>query len=129
MLLVIFFTASGGRMVFSNGSTELNVGFMIGVSAMLTELFFVLMVMFFTIGQSSGEKGYETAPADKAYAVFSLLNMIIYFVWTVILTVHRNTIINGASQGQQNYTYDDGETYNPALNGGHDGFQGDQEEL
>lgn len=55
MFLVIIFTYLGGKLVLSaNKSSELMIGFMIGIAAMLTELFFVLMVIFFTLGQEAG---------------------------------------------------------------------------
>ena len=78
------------------------------------------------------------APADKAYAVFSLINMIIYFVWTLILIVHRRAVAlspqEAAASSQEFSQYGVGsqsETYNPAIGpvGGNDGFTGDQEEL
>ncbi len=53
MFLVIGFTAVGGQVVFGGRSSELLVGFLIGVAAMLTELFFVLMVFFFTLGEQA----------------------------------------------------------------------------
>lgn len=85
----------------------------------------VIFVCLFVIG---------TAPSDKAYAVFSLLNMIIYFVWAIILVVHRQTVvIQGDEVGSKEFAaYDgtQGETYNPAINAAAgDDFQGDQEVL
>jgi hypothetical protein len=57
MFLVIIFTYLGGRMVLSaNKSSELFVGFMIGIAGMLTELFFILMVIFFILGEEAGTK-------------------------------------------------------------------------
>jgi len=94
MFLVIMFTGLGAKIVFGGRSSALLVGFLLGAAAMLTELFFVLMVMFFVLGQNANTNGYATAPSDTAYAAFSLLNMVIYFVWAIILAVHRNTIIN-----------------------------------
>lgn len=81
-----------------------------------------------------------TAPSDKAYAVFSLLNMIIYFVWTIILVVHRRAVAMSAQEAaalsQEYNQYGDGssasEAYNPAIGpvgGHHEEFTGDQEEL
>eukprot|EP01038_Epipyxis_sp_PR26KG_P009489 gene9489-12783_t len=137
MFLVIGFTVLGGRIVMTNRSSELLVGFMIGIAAMLTELFFVLMVMFFIIGQEAGLNGGKTAPSDKAYAAFCLINMIIYFVWTIILTVHRRTVMISkqdldASQAKEFSQYDGsgGETFNPTIGGGGgDEFNGDEEVL
>lgn len=60
MFLVITFTGIAGSVVFGGKASELLVGFLIGVAAMLTELFFVLMVIFFIIGQSAGNNNYST---------------------------------------------------------------------
>jgi hypothetical protein len=58
MFLVIGFTTVGGQIVFGGKSSELLVGFMIGVAFMLCELFFVLMVAFFILGSEATHNGY-----------------------------------------------------------------------
>lgn len=93
MFLVITFVALGGTIVFGAKASELLIGFQIGVAAMLTELFFVLMVIFFILGHNAALNSRKEAPSDQAYAAFSLINMIIYFVWTIILVVHRRTVV------------------------------------
>jgi len=136
MFLVIGSTAVAGQIVFTGKSTELMVGFMIGFSAMLTELFFVLMVLFFILTSEAQTQQLATAPADTAYGVFCLFNMIIYFVWTIILTVHRRTVMISQKEVDANAqkefsSYDGtggGEIYNPTIGSGEE-FQGDQEEL
>lgn len=62
MFLVIGFTTVGGQIVFGGKSTELLVGFMIGVAFMMCELFFVLMVAFFILGSEATHNGYGTSP-------------------------------------------------------------------
>lgn len=78
-----------------------------------------------------------SANSDKAYGAFALLNMIIYFVWAIILTVHRKTVMVSqkevdAANSKEFAAYDGsgGETYNPAIGaaGGGDEYH-DQEEL
>jgi hypothetical protein len=59
MFLVIVFTVLGAMIVFNGKCSELLVGFMIGVAAMLTELFFVLMVIFFVLGTNGDSNGYR----------------------------------------------------------------------
>lgn len=59
MFLVIFFTALGAKIVFGGKSSALMVGFMMGVAAMLTELFFVLMVIFFVLGQNADTNNFS----------------------------------------------------------------------
>ncbi len=62
MFLVIGFTTVGGQIVFGGKSSELLVGFMIGVAFMLCELFFVLMVAFFILGSEATHNGYGKFP-------------------------------------------------------------------
>lgn len=78
----------------------------------------------------------ETAPSDQAYAAFSLFNMIIYFVWAIILTVHRRTVMISkqeleASAAKEFANYDgSNEIYNPTIGAGQgEEFGGDQEQL
>ncbi|RYG63325.1 hypothetical protein EON64_16150 [archaeon] len=137
MFLVIAFAIVGAQIVFGGRSSELLVGFMIGTAAMLTELFFVLMVIFFVMGENASTNNYKTAPSNKAYAVFSLLNMIIYFVWAIILTVHRKSVMVSqqeldAAHSKEFAAYDGShETYNPTIGAaeGADDFHGDQEDV
>lgn len=135
MFLVIAFTALGGKIVFGGKSSELLVGFLIGVAAMLAQLCFVLMVIFFIFGSDAKTSSLATAPSDQAYAAFSLINMIIYFVWVIILSVHRKTIMvsrdeQDAFHAKEFAAYDGsgGETYNPTIGAGDD-FAGDTEQL
>jgi len=136
MFLVIGFTTVGGQIVFGGKSTELLVGFMIGVAFMLCELFFVLMVAFFILGAEAAHNQYVSANSDKAYGAFSLLNMIIYFVWAIILTVHRKTVMVSqkeveAANAKEFSAYDGtgGETFNPTIGAAGGEEYHDQEEL
>ena len=52
MFLVIGFTYVGGKIVFGDKSSELLVGFMIGIAYMMVELFFVLMIVFFILADA-----------------------------------------------------------------------------
>lgn len=93
-------------------------------------LLVLIKIVFFT--------GYdwlsvEAGPADKAYAVFSLINMIIYFVWAIILVVHRRTVMISqqeleASTAKEFSAYDgSNEIYNPAIGAAHgEDFGADQ---
>jgi hypothetical protein len=58
MFLAIGFAVLGARIVFTGRSSELLVGFMIGVATMMTELFFVLMVFFFALGEQATTGNY-----------------------------------------------------------------------
>jgi len=137
MFLVVIFAGLGAQIVFGGRAQELQVGFLIGVAAMLTELFFVLMVLFFILGNNAQTAGYQTYQADVSYGVFSLINMIIYFVWTIILVVHRKTVMISrqeleANQAKEFSAYDGsgGEVYNPTIGAaGGEEFGGEQEQL
>ena len=59
MFLVLGFTYIGGKIVFGDKSSELLVGFMIGIAYMLVELFFVLMIVFFILGSDANKSGYS----------------------------------------------------------------------
>ena len=58
MLLALIFCGVGGQIVFKGNSSPLLVGFMIGVAAMLCQLFFVLMCVFFVLGTEATHNGY-----------------------------------------------------------------------
>jgi len=122
MFLVILFVFLGYKIIRGGKSHPLLVGFMIGVALMLAQLCFVLMCMFFTFGTEATNNGWSTAPSDKAYGVFSLFNMIIYFVWGIILIVHRNMVMAEPVAQQQQSTYyeeeDVAKNENPAYDEG-----------
>jgi F0F1-type ATP synthase assembly protein I len=67
MFLVIILLIQGAQVVFGGQSSEVAVGFMIGTAAMLTELFFVLMCIFFVIGQEAQNNGIGTFYTKKSY--------------------------------------------------------------
>jgi len=118
LLLVLIFAYLGGIIVFRGKTSELMVGFLIGVAATLSELFFVLAVIFFGIGVEASNNGWNTAPSDKAYGAFALINTIIYAVWAIILSVHRRAVTISAqptdSTQQQYETNNVGDVYNPS---------------
>jgi hypothetical protein len=58
MFLCILFMIHGAQIVFGSVSSELGVGFMIGVAAMMTQLFFVLMCVFFVLATEAKSAGY-----------------------------------------------------------------------
>ena len=58
MFLAIIFLYVGGQVVFKGQNSPLQVGFLIGVAAMLCQLFFLLMCVFFVFGAEARKKGY-----------------------------------------------------------------------
>lgn len=59
MFMAIIFAGLGGYVVLSGKSSELLVGFLIGVASMMAELFFVLMAFFFTLGEIATTNNYS----------------------------------------------------------------------
>lgn len=59
MFICILFTIHGAQIVFGGISSELGVGFMIGVAAMMTQLFFVLMCVFFVLSTEAKAMNYR----------------------------------------------------------------------
>ena len=72
----------------------------------------------------------DSAQADTAYGVFCLFNMIIYFVYAIILTVHRRSVIAPvAAPSSSNYKADNAQIVNPDMDRGGDQYGGDDAEL
>ena len=125
MFMVIAFTIHGAQIVFGAQSTEIGVGYMIGVAAMMVQLFFVLMCIFFVLATEANKMGYIAYQSDAAFGSFCLLNMIIYLIWAIILSVHRRAVITAPAAGmepQPAYEQND-DVVNP------DGYGGDEAEL
>lgn len=78
MFLVVGFTGLGATIVFGGKATELLVGFLIGVAAMLAELFFVLMVMFFVLGTNAANNN-QSKCIDAYLIVINCSHRIISF--------------------------------------------------
>ena len=58
MFLVIIFVYQSAQLVFRNQASKVQVGFLIGSGAMLSELMFVLMCVFFVLGTEANTNGY-----------------------------------------------------------------------
>ena len=58
MFLCILFTLHGFQIVFGGASSELGIGFMTGVASMMTQLFFVLMCIFFVLATEAKAAGH-----------------------------------------------------------------------
>lgn len=56
--LVIAFAAVSSLVIRNGQASAIVVGFLLGSSAMLSQLFFVLMCYFLTIGTSAAHKNY-----------------------------------------------------------------------
>ena len=58
MFLVVIFLYQAGQLVFRNQASKVQVGFLIGSGAMLSELMFVLMCVFFVLATEAKDNGY-----------------------------------------------------------------------
>lgn len=125
MFLTILLTIHGRKVAYAGEASPLSVGFLIGMSAMLCQLYFVLMCVFFVLAAEANHLKLDTAEADNAFGAFSFLNMIIYFVWTIILVVHRSSIIS-----EKMYREPGTPTANPmSLEAGDESYENDDERV
>lgn len=122
MFLALIFQGLSYTLVFRQQSSALYVGFMIGTGFMVSELFFMLMCVFFVLASEAATHNPTAQPADNAYGSFAFFNTILYFAWSVILTFNRENVTQpGLEHGQEDegdqskdMTVDDAEgTHNP----------------
>ena len=113
--LACLLAVQGAKAAFSKtGVSPLFVGFLIGLSAMLAQLFFVLMCLFFALGAEANKNGWgtqfyslmnlyastkihtfiETGYADNALGSFSLFNLIVYSLWAIVLSYKRSSLMD-----------------------------------
>lgn len=112
--MAIFFAIVGSQVVYSKQTAPLMIGFVLGLSAMMAQLFFVLTCWFLALGVQAGENGYDTESADKAMGAFCFFNMIIYAVFAIILAVHRGTI--NTTSRTTTLRYKNSSDYDPTIN-------------
>lgn len=122
LFLVLLFQVLSAYMVFKQKSSALMVGFVIGTGFMTSELFFMLMCVFFLIGTEAETINPGAAmDSDKAYGSFAFFNMIFYFIWSVLLLNNRADLItsehgNDDESGAEKAEIDESEAYSPNAN-------------
>eukprot|EP01041_Mallomonas_annulata_P012748 gene12748-26848_t len=92
-LLVACFVTAGCQLIYQGNNSPLMVGFLIGCSAMLAELFFVLMCVFFSYATYAKSNGIETESANNVMGAFSFFNMLVFAIFSVILAYNRSVFI------------------------------------
>jgi len=120
LFLVLLFQVMSAYIVFKQKSSALFVGFVIGTGLMTSELFFMLMCVFFLIGTEAQTINPGAAvDSDKAYGSFAFFNMFFYLIWSVILLQNRGDVII-SEHGQdddvvkdEDGPVEDSESYNP----------------
>jgi heme A synthase len=108
-LLVIAYAIIGSVTVYSaNGTDYFTIGNLIGMGAMLAQLFFVLMWVYYILGQGAAEQGLVSEGADNAMGSICFFNFLIYSVWTIIMVHHRTEMVNNVQSINQGNARSDG---------------------
>eukprot|EP00602_Paraphysomonas_sp_CaronLab_P002912 CAMPEP_0185029912 /NCGR_PEP_ID=MMETSP1103-20130426/16557_1 /TAXON_ID=36769 /ORGANISM="Paraphysomonas bandaiensis, Strain Caron Lab Isolate" /LENGTH=144 /DNA_ID=CAMNT_0027564839 /DNA_START=198 /DNA_END=632 /DNA_ORIENTATION=+ len=87
------------KVVFHGNATPHTVGLLIGASAMLAQLFFVLMIVFFVFSEHASSKGHDVKDTDKAMGSFALFSLLVMSMWSFSLYSFRDTLIKGPPVG------------------------------
>ena len=109
MFIVIGFCRASYSILFHSKASELMVGALLGISIMLAQLFFVLMVVFFIFGSEADVNNPTVGPSDRAYGAFCFFNMLAYFAWSILLTMNRKSVIN--SETSDKNVIEDGDQF------------------
>jgi hypothetical protein len=83
--------AVGGTMVFRKYQTEAAVGFLLGCTGMMAQLFFVMFAVFVGLGSNAASDTQKDV--EKTFAAFAFFLMIAYFLVTVFLFMYRGDLI------------------------------------
>ena len=132
LFLVLLFQYMTAYIIFRQKSSALFVGFTIGMGFMTSELFFMLMCVFFLIGTEAETYNPAAVDSDKAYGSFAFFNMILYFIWSLLLLNHRADVITSETGHEdevpvQDEVVDDGEAYNPNAGGGKGDYENEED--
>ena len=92
--------AIGGTMVFRKYQTEAAVGFLLGVTGMMAQLFFMLFCVSFSF--AGVEHVSSVSRTVSAYAAFAFFLMISYAVVALALFVFRSDILPTAPSAAKN---------------------------
>ena len=110
MFLVLWMAYYNTSALRSNSwGSELMIGFLIGVSGMMSQMFFFLTCVFLGYGTSAASKEFDTENPDKAMGSFCFFNFILYGLWTNLLINKRSDLIDvppASSQAPINDPYD-----------------------
>lgn len=120
LFLSLFISRCNARTLLFSYSLTLTF---LSLTHYLTHLLSLLLALFIFLTVASEQ-------ADTAYGVFCLFNMIIYFVYAIILTVHRRSVIAQViNPNIEMYNSNSAEIVNPEM--GHRGgdYGGDDVEL
>jgi hypothetical protein len=92
--LIVGFGVLGSRIIFSQKSTNLMVGFLLGYGAMLSQLFFALSIYYFLIANSDHEDGMseDQEAANDSMGAFSIILSIALGCWTGVLYLKKSDL-------------------------------------
>ena len=90
--------AVGGTLVFRRYQTEAAIGFLIGVTFMMAQLFFILFCMFVSFGHTTepnetAEQSDNANGADEAYAAFAFFLFLDYAIVSLSIFVFRSDLL------------------------------------
>eukprot|EP00602_Paraphysomonas_sp_CaronLab_P010442 CAMPEP_0185024468 /NCGR_PEP_ID=MMETSP1103-20130426/7559_1 /TAXON_ID=36769 /ORGANISM="Paraphysomonas bandaiensis, Strain Caron Lab Isolate" /LENGTH=221 /DNA_ID=CAMNT_0027557447 /DNA_START=83 /DNA_END=748 /DNA_ORIENTATION=- len=97
--LLIIVMCGSAKVVFYGNASPHTVGMLIGSSAMLAQLFFVLMIVFFVFSEHASTHGHDVKDTDKAMGSFALFSLIVMGLWSFSLYTFRDTLIKGPPVG------------------------------
>ncbi len=128
MIFTIIFTGPCLSTIKQGYVSDMTMGFTIGFTFMISELFFVFMIIFFTeagIANNTGNKGksivrlvdmrntnhlvvcIDLAEANNSYGSFCMFQMIVYFISGILFTCYRKSIMASQCDSQE-IEYDPG---------------------
>ncbi|GMI18558.1 hypothetical protein TrLO_g8939 [Triparma laevis f. longispina] len=94
-MIMVVCVAAGGTMVFRKYQTEAAVGFLLGVTGMMAQLFFLLFIVFCAF---AGEEAYgSTSTTDRTFAAFAFFLMTSYTVIASSLFIFRADLLPAAN--------------------------------
>lgn len=94
---IVAYVIFGGKIVCVGKVSRLQVGFLIGCAFMISQLLFMISVLYIGLGRESDSS--ESSEAYKFYGAVSLISSIVFLVWAFILSYNRVHINQGLGLG------------------------------
>ena len=90
--------AVGGTLVFRRYQTEAAIGFLVGITAMMAQMFFVLFCLFVSYGHTTEpnetkDQSDNANAADEAYAAFAFLLFLDYAIVSASIMIFRSDLL------------------------------------
>jgi hypothetical protein len=101
-MLMVLSLAFGGTMVFRKYQTEGAIGFLLGVTSMMCQMFFLLFCVFLSFANDTNAQYGRDSGADKTYAAFAFILSICYGFVATSLAVFRGDLVPQSGEGSSN---------------------------